>query len=292
MTVPTEHLTAQADPAAVSAVPAMHRVGTAEVLAATASVRDGRVYDLGLPIDTSMPQAPPPVAVPFSLLFSATAERTPSGAPFGIAMDAVIGSIHTSTHLDGLAHVSHNGALFGGVDADKSRGDGGYRVHGIETVPPIVTRGIVLDIATLHGVGRLPDGYEVTVQDVEEALANLAVTVGHGDAVLIRTGKIQQYFTDPVAFEQAQPGIGPDAAIWLYERGMVILGTDTSGTEPIPYPERSTHVAMLVERGVHLIESLSLEEARLAAPPTGLFVCLPLKITGATGSWVRPILIT
>ena len=287
-------MTSTTGSAASPTSPGLDRVQAPEVLAAAGAVRRGQVFDLGLPIDTTMPQAPPPLAVPFSLLFSATAERTPSGGPFGFALDAIIGSIHTSTHLDGLAHVSHDGVLFGGVNADESRGDGGYRVHGVETVPPIVTRGIVLDVAALHGTDRLPDGYEVSVADVQEALAAIDVTVRRGDAVLVRTGKVGQYFTDPTAYEEAEPGVGPDAAVWLYDQGMAILGTDTSGTEPIPftYPDRSTHVEMLVERGVHLIESLTLDEARHAAPPVGLFVCLPLKITGATGSWVRPILVT
>lgn len=264
-----------------AATPALVRVGAAEVRAAAAGVHDGRVFDLGLPIGSSTPQAHGPDGVPFSLLFSLHPERVASNAPFEVVMDAVTGSIHTSTHLDGLAHVSHHGAFFGDVHA----------ARGVETVPPIVTRGVVLDIAGLHGVSRLPDGYEVSVRDVEKASRLIGVTIGTGDAVLVRTGKISQYSSDPAAYDAAQPGVGADAAVWMYDRGMAILGTDTSGTEPVPYGDRSTHVAMLVERGVHLIESMMLDDVREVACPVGLFVCLPLKIAGATGSWVRPVLV-
>jgi len=87
--------------------------------------------------------------------------------------------------------------------------------------------------------------------------------------------------------------VGRTAALWLYERGMSVLGTDTTGTEPLPFddPAVTTHGAMLVEKGVHLIENLYLEDVAQDAAREGLFIALPLKITGATGSWIRPILV-
>src|SRR5271165_4192539 len=90
-----------------------------------------------------------------------------------------------------------------------------------------------------------------------------------------------------------QPGVGRAAAIWLYESGMAVLGTDTASTEPVPFinPALSTHRAMLVDSGVHLIENLNLEELIRDGVTEGLFIALPLKITGGTGSWVRPVVI-
>jgi kynurenine formamidase len=274
---------------------ALERVGPAEVLAATSGVRAGSVYDLGLEIGPSMPQGPHPDLVPFSLMFTCTPERSASpDMPFTVAMEAVIGALHTSTHLDAFVHAQRDGRIFGGEDAADVRGDSGFSRYGAETIRPIVTRGIVLDVAREHGARRLPDGYEITVADLQAALAAARLDVRRGDAVLVRTGKIQQFHADPDGFSATQPGVGPDAAIWLYEQGMAVLGTDTSGTEAIPFPssDRSTHVEMLVERGVHLIESLNLEDVGSDDVASGLFVCLPLPITGATGSWVRPVLIT
>ena len=95
------------------------------------------------------------------------------------------------------------------------------------------------------------------------------------------------------AFQAAEPGVGRSAALWLYEHGMSVLGTDTTGTEPLPFddPAVTTHGAMLVEKGVHLIENLYLEDVARDGVREGLFIALPLKITGATGSWIRPILV-
>ena len=153
-------------------------------------------------------------------------------------------------------------------------------------------RAICLDIPRLKGIDRLPDRYEITIDDLKQELGRIGCTVRSGDIVLVRTGKIQD-FDNEAAFQAAEPGVGRKAALWLYEAGMAVLGTDTTGTEPLPFddPAVTTHAAMLVESGVHLIENLYLEEVAREGISEGLFIALPLKITGATGSWLRPILL-
>jgi hypothetical protein len=107
-----------------------------------------------------------------------------------------------------------------------------------------------------------------------------------------RTGKITQW-SQPSAFGADAPGVGRDAAKWLNSRGMVVLGTDTPSTEPSPFadPADTLHKAMPVEAGVHLIENLWLEELSADGVTEALFVALPVKLTGATGSWLRPVAI-
>jgi kynurenine formamidase len=159
-------------------------------------------------------------------------------------------------------------------------------------VPPILGRAVVLDIPCLKGLNRLPDRYEVTVEDLKAELTRTDSEIRKGDIVIVRTGKIQD-FGDEAAFQAAEPGVGRTAALWLYDAGMAVLGTDTTGTEPLPFddPAVTTHGAMLTESGVHLIENLNLEEVSQANIREGFFVALPLKITGATGSWLRPVLV-
>jgi len=138
----------------------------------------------------------------------------------------------------------------------------------------------------------VPDGYEVTADDLQAA-CRAAAEVRMGDIVLARTGKIRDFFANAPTYGSAEPGVGPAGAIWLYERGMAVLGADCTGIEPLPFPDpaRTTHRAMLVERGVHLVENLYLDELAADGVAEALFVCLPLKIIGATGSWVRPVAI-
>lgn len=274
-------------------VGALRRIGAEQRIAALGLPRSGRIYDLGLDIDERMPMGPPESFPPFSRSFCATASGAVGDPPFDFAAEVVHGVLHTSTHIDAFVHVQRDGRIYGGAQEGETRTDRGFTQHGAETIPPIVGRGIVLDIAGAKGVEVLDDGYEVTPADLADALRVAGLTLAAGDVVLVRTGKLRDFWAKPDQFHVAQPGVGAVAAEWLFERGMAVLGTDTSGTEPAPIddPDRTTHVSMLVERGVHLIENVALDEVARDGITSGLFVCLPLRFAGATGSWVRPVLI-
>jgi kynurenine formamidase len=185
--------------------------------------------------------------------------------------------------------------VFGDGDATEIRTERGWTFAGIETVPPIVTRGILVDVVGRRDGRPLGGSDEVTVADVDDALLATGATVRKGDAVLIRTGKIRELATARDTFLAAQPGIGVDAAIHLADAGMALLGSDTGGTEPQPVRDwsRTVHVELLTRRGIHLIEWMDLETLASTLAARGrnefLFVALPLRITGATGSWIRPI---
>jgi kynurenine formamidase len=269
---------------------ALSRINNATRTAAMGLVREGRLYDIGLEISDRIPCVPG--FAPFSLMFTHTPEGTAAVSPFEFCAEVIAGTPHAGTHIDALIHVQANGRVYGGHHARDVRDDKGWKKHGMETVPPILGRALVLNVAAVNGCERLPDGYEIGIGELESALEHTNQKVRSGDIVLVRTGKIQQ-FDDPLAYQAGQPGIGRAAANWLYELGMAVLGTDTAAIEPVPFidPRFSTHRAMLVEAGVHLIENLYLEELSHEGVREGLFIALPLKITGATGSWVRPIVV-
>ncbi|WP_195760683.1 cyclase family protein [Agromyces kandeliae] len=273
---------------------ALSRLTPDHVLGAARLVHRGRVYDLGQELSERVPQGAPGAFTPFSFTWRTTPEECArDGHAHEFAAETITGALHVSTHIDGLAHVSAEGRIFGGASVSEVRRDRGFSSHGMETVPPIIGRGLLLDVAGVLGMDALPDGYEVTVDDLRRTLDAGGLTIRSGDVVCVRTGKSREYLADPVAYQAGQPGVGPDAAIWLHEQGMAVLGTDTTGTEPLPFPDerRTTHRAMLVDRGVHLIENLALDEAARDGVTEGMLVCLPLKINGATGSWVRPVLL-
>lgn len=277
-------------------VSALSRIGESERVEAISLVREGRVFDLGTDLGGSeMPSAPTETFSPFRL----TQYRTPvclrdhsDPPPFDFSMEILQGSPHVGSHIDGLAHIQSRGRAFGDVAARDVYDDFGWRRNGIESTAPIISRGLLLDIPRLLDVERLADGEEVSQRQVEDALKVAGATIRSGDVVLVRTGKFKEYTkaTSQQYFAE-QPGVGADAAVWMYERGMAVLGTDTSGTEPHPVKDKTktTHQAMLVERGVHLLEILNLEDLAAAQVYQFLFVCLPLRIVGGTGSWVRPV---
>lgn len=273
-----------------SAIGALSMIGQDTVRSALGLAATGEVFDLGLEISARIPHNSN--FVRFSMAFTHTPEGTARESPFQYSVEAIGGSLHIGTHIDAFVHIQKDGKIFGGHAASEARDDRGWKKHGMETVPPIIGRAILLDIPTLKGLERLPDLYEITVADIEAELHRTGVLLRKGDIVLVRTGKIQD-FGDEAAFQAAEPGVGREAAIWLHERGMAVLATDTTGTEPLPFrdPTMTTHDAMLVDAGVHLIENVFLEEVARRKVYEGLFVALPIKITGATGSWIRPVLI-
>jgi kynurenine formamidase len=217
--------------------------------------------------------------------------RSAPGAGTAASTEIVIGGTHASTHVDALCHFAFDGRIFGGASVSDSHTDVGWREHGIETVPPIIGRGILLDVPALLEVDRLEDRFEVTADHLRGCLRSQGTDLRNGDVVLVRTGKIADFSADPERYVATQPGVGATAAIWAFQRGMAVLGTDTASTEPRPIPEPpwTTHAAMLVERGVHLVETLNLDGLAAAGCYEFAFICLPLAISGATASWVRPI---
>lgn len=278
---------------APKAEPALRRIGRPELLGGLALVREGRVFDLGLELNGEIPQGIPDLMAGFRLsrLRSSTEARSAYGVE--VSTEIVVGTPHVSTHIDALCHFAVDGRIFGGASVSDAHTDFGWREHGIETVPPIIGRGILLDVPGLLEVERLHDGFEITADHLRGCLRRQAIDLHNGDIVLVRTGKIGDFHTDPERYLATQPGVGTAAAIWAFQRGMAVLGTDTASTEPAPFvdPPRTTHAAMLVERGVHLIETLDLDELAGAGCHEFAFVCLPLAMTGATASWVRPVAI-
>ncbi|MBN8995067.1 MAG: cyclase family protein [Rhizobiales bacterium] len=269
---------------------ALARISPATVLEALRLPRSGRVYDLGLELNDRIPSNP--AFTPLSLQFTHRPDESGKGSSFQFSADTFSGGLHIGTHMDAFVHVQAGNRVFGGAAIGEALGPKGWTQYGMETVRPMIGRGILLDIPGLKGVARLDDRYEITIDDLKAELARKKLMIRQGDFVLVRTGKIQDW-GNPAAFQAAEPGVGRDAAIWLYDAGMAVLATDTTGTEPLPFADEAatTHRAMLVERGVHLLENLFLEDAARDGASEGLFVNLPLRITGATGSWIRPILV-
>ena len=202
---------------------------------------------------------------------------------------------HVGTHIDALGHVSQDGKLHGGVDAAGVQTNRGLRVHGIDTVQPVVGRGVMLDVAAVHGVECLAPGHEVTVDDLESAEQAAGVEVGEGDSLLIRTGWAT-HWDNPDLFRgqtDGSPGPGVEAGRWLADRRVRLAGGETIAFEVIrPGAGHATlpvHRILLVEAGIHIIEAMDLTELAAVGAAEFILVVAPLKIVGGTGSPIRPI---
>jgi kynurenine formamidase len=243
-----------------------------------------QVYDLAQPYFVGMPHHPshPP------FLYSLVKQHGEYVGPIGnsSASDAIALGTHVGTHIDALCHFSCGGRMYGDADATAQSYTGGLAKHPIDAVPPILRRGVLLDVA---GPEPLPDDHTIT--PAELAAAQRA-EIRPGDVVLIRTGWAR-YFADPKKFISEVRGPGPaiDGARWLSAKGVFAAGSDTVAFERVPDPSMPVHVHLLVESGIHIVECLNLDEMAAAGVTEFLFVALPLKIRGATGSPVRPVAI-
>jgi kynurenine formamidase len=166
----------------------------------------------------------------------------------------------------------------------------GFTKLGIEKVGTLMTRGVLIDVAGLQGVETLPDTYEITVQDVQQALQKQQLTLRPGD-----TGWGRLWEKDNARYTKSAPGIGVAAAQWLVQQDPMLVGADNGPVEVSPNPDTQislpVHQIMLVGHGIHLLENLKLDELAAKSVYEFAFVMQPLKIQGGTGSTVAPVAI-
>ena len=197
------------------------------------------------------------------------------------------------TQIDGFGHQSIGSTLYNCVEMDEVATRTGFSRLGIEKVGALFTRGVLVDVAALRGVEMLGDRYEITAQDLQEALARQSLTLETGDAIIINTGFGQLWGMDNVRYFQTQPRLGVEAAEWLARQNPMIVGSDTCCVEVNPNPDPNlslpVHQILLVANGIYLIESLKLDELVEKGIHEFAFIVEPLKLQGATGSSVAPV---
>jgi kynurenine formamidase len=286
---------------------AVHQAGAPDVLAALSLPSRGEIYDLDSGRWSGMP------VVPFHPPFILSSYRTPRGRRnqddtaewfgpnlpnLGVNSELMVGTSHTGTHVDALNHItcgvdSHWG---GGYDEDRFMGDFGTLRAEASSIAPFICRGVLVDVAGHLGVDILESGHLITLDEAQAALARQGTEIRRGDAVLVRTGYMQVWDGAPdVAARHHGSGIALDVAREWADLGVVLVGADNESLERNPSPDpdhpHPVHADLLVERGVHIAELLYLEDLARDRVHEFLFVCLPLRLRGATASMVRPVAI-
>jgi kynurenine formamidase len=278
------------------------------LLAALGLPTRGRVYSLALPRFTGMPLfgAHPP--------FQVTMYRTPGGlrgdgvqpwgpvneVNLGYMAETVSGTSHSGAHVDALAHmtIGEDDHWYGGGNAREHLGDRGPTFGDAAKLPPFLTRGVLLDVPGYRGIEALPAHEPVTGAELQAVADHQGVAVRPGDVVLVRSGYLA-HWPDPDRLAQHVTA-GPDlsAARWLLDQGVVACGSDTETFEVQPAPDPGTpanpqpvHTLLLIENAIYLFESIYLEELARDSVHEFLFVALPLKVSGATGSMLDPVAI-
>jgi kynurenine formamidase len=260
------------------------------VLRATKLIRTGKVIELGQVLSPTMPFFG-------TRRFEVHTKRTfmnPQANRRGSNEEYVTGEIgQVGTQFDGFAHQTIGGSLYNCFKLDDIATRNGFEKLGIENVGALFTRGVLIDIAGLKGVEMLPDSYEITAQDLQQALEKQKLKLQPGDAVIIHTGYGKLWGKDNARYIKASPGIGVAAAEWLAKQDPMLVGADNPSIEVSPNPDPKVslpvHQIMLVVNGIHLLENMKLDELAAKRIHEFAFIVQPLKIQGGTGSTVAPI---
>ncbi|KPC62245.1 cyclase family protein [Streptomyces chattanoogensis] len=269
------------------------------VRAAAAGIRTGRRIPLALPLRQDGVQTG---MIPGRInpLHTMTAINQEIFGPGTVATsdDAVTMGLQASTHWDGLTHVSHSGRLYNNRPADSVTAHGGAAFLGIEKATPVVSRGVLLDVARAHGTGRLPGGHAVTPEDLDAAEELAGTRVRPGDIVLIRTGQIQHYLAgDRQAYAFPSPGLSLRTPEWFHARDVAAVANDTLTFEIFP-PEVENlwlpvHALDLVEMGMLQGQNWNLEELGEACAAEGrhtfLLSAMAEPFVGGSGTPVAPV---
>jgi kynurenine formamidase len=281
-------------------------LGPADVLRAAELIRIGKVYDLdcgrwpGMPVweghaDLQVLTYRSPQGVRNQRDHEYWMGR--NDVKYGWHSALIVGSQHSGTHIDALCHVTcgSDDHWFGGRTSGEHLGDFGPLADDAADIPPIAGRGVLIDVAAEMGVGALEARYEIGADDLRRALQKQGTELAPGDTVLIRTGYMSVWPDPEGMAAHRTPGINVEAAEFLMDAGAVTVGADTEALECLPSRvegnPQPVHIAMLVERGVYIIEMAYLEDLARDEAYEFFFVCTALKIKGATGSMVRPIAI-
>ncbi|MFE6888559.1 cyclase family protein [Streptomyces sp. NPDC057694] len=266
---------------------------------AAAEVRTGRRVPLGLPLKEDGVQSGliPGRINPFHSMVQINQEIFGPGT-VACSDDAVTMGLQAATHWDALTHVSHSGRLYNGRPADTITAHGGAGFGGIDKIPYIVSRGVLLDVAAAKGLDRLPGDHAVTPQDLDEAAEFGRVEVGSGDIVLVRTGQIQVYLAgDKHGYGYPSPGLSVRAPEWFHARDVAAVANDTLTFEIFP-PEIEdlwlpVHALDLVEMGMLQGQNWNLESLSTACGELSrysfLLSAMPEPFQGATGTPVAPV---
>jgi kynurenine formamidase len=261
--------------------------------AAARLIRQGTVIELGHRLEQTMPFFG-------TRRFDMHLKRTfmnPEPNRRGSNEEIVVSEIgQVGTQLDGFPHQTIGDEVYNCVKYEDIQTRGGFREMGIDGVGTVFTRGVLIDIAALKGVRTLEINYEITPDDIQQALQRQNTRIERADAVIINTGWSAHWGTNNALYVRGCPGIGVAAAEWIIRQEPVLIGSDNWPVEVAPNPDRNAslpvHQIALVVHGVHLLENMRLAELAERRIYEFAFMMQPLKIAGGTGSTVAPTALT
>ena len=275
---------------------AANRITPASIKKASRLIKTGKTYSLGITIDSDTP-----AFAPRGLSLTVVQpNQQESNRPFGDMTyndDIFHGWFGIGSQLDGFGHLGGPDGTFYNCNKGKDFAQiDGLTKLGIETVPPIVARGIILDMTAHFKVDFLNAGQSFTVKDVKAVEKKQGTPIQEGDVVLFHTGWIDAKFdSDPKLWGSVEPGLSPEVARYLASKEVIAVGADTWGLDVIPPLNENEpfqgHVILLKENGIYILETMNTGPLVNDGSLEFLFVLGQAKVKGAVQMFINPIAI-
>jgi kynurenine formamidase len=273
---------------------ALNNIRADNVLAATKLVKRGKAIRLGIETNSRTPAFPP-------RFFNITV-LTP-GQEYGGSLgetktnyndDVITGWVGVGSQLDGLGHIGIDGVYYNCLNGREIVSASGMKRLGIETLPAIATRAVILDMVGLLGQDPVREGTAFNRKEIDAALARQGnMRIGRGDVVIFYTGWTKLIGKEDKRYGSSEPGLGVEGAHYLASLGVAMVGADTWGLEVVPFedPKKIFHVhqVLIPQNGIMILENVNTEEAVRDKVYEGLFTLGPSRITGAVQAIINPI---
>ena len=274
---------------------AINNLSPEKVVAAAGLVKRGKVYRLGVITGADSP-AYPPRQYAMTILQLDDGTGTPLGINRATGNDDLMTLwMGIGSQLDGLGHMGIDHVYYNGNRAQDFVVPTGLTKLGVHELPPIVSRGVLLDMAELAGQNPMPEGMAFNRKEIMAAQAAQGVQIEKGDVVLFHTGWLNVMDADPERFMGGQPGLGVDGARYLAELGAVAVGADTWALEVLPSedPQQAfpVHPELLAKNGVYILENMDTRELAADGASEFLFVLGVPRFEGAVQAVINPVAI-
>lgn len=275
---------------------AANNLSADKVVDAANLVKTGKTYSLGVEVSRDTPA------------YGTTRSFQLFAVPGGNGAGGTLGTNHATynddfvftwigigSQIDGLGHLGINHRYYNGLHQDEIFTPEGLTKFGVNEVPPIVTRGVLLNMTKHFNTDVLDAGTAINRAEIEAAAKAQNVSIGKGDVVLLHTGWMSKAETDPELYVSAQPGLGVEGAQYLADLGVVAVGADTIALEAIPFEDPTqvfpVHQTLLAKNGVYILETLDTRELAADGATEFLFVLGPVKMKGAVQMMINPVAI-
>lgn len=265
------------------------------VLAASKLIKTGKTYNLGIVVDSSTP-AFAPRSLSISILQPNQISTTGLGPTKTTYNDDIfMGWLGIGPQIDGLGHIGVDHVYYNGnKDSDFAKADG-LKKLGLEKLPPMVARGVLLDMAGYFGVDLVKEGTPYTKEDIEGAAKKQGVAIEKGDVVLFHSGWLNLLDgpnPDHKRYVSTEPGLGKTGAEYLVSKEVVAVGADTWGLETVPFEEGvgvfEVHQILIPKNGIFVLENMDTREMVKDEAWEFMFVLGTTRLRGAVQMIINP----